>query len=106
MPRKELRLASVEMEGDGSAGERLDAPGNVPAPRLTLHFSETLRSGGELAADCLMDLLERVLVGVLLPGIEGFGAHHHLHTERLEWMAPSMVAASARGSSHGTARVR
>jgi PII-like signaling protein len=59
---------------------------SVPALKLSLYFNETLRSDGDLACDRLLDLFERanVKASVLLRGIEGFGAHHRLHTERLE----------------------
>lgn len=58
----------------------------TPALKLTLYLNETLRSGRDLAADRLLDLFERssVRAGVLLRGIEGFGATHRLHTGRLE----------------------
>lgn len=58
----------------------------IPALKLTLYLNETLRSGRDLAADRLLDLFERsgVRAGVLLRGIEGFGATHRLHTGRLE----------------------
>jgi PII-like signaling protein len=59
---------------------------SAPALKLSLYFNETLRSDGDLACDRLLDLFERanVKASVLLRGIEGFGAHHRLHTERLE----------------------
>jgi PII-like signaling protein len=57
-----------------------------PARKLTAYFNEALRSGGRLAADRLLDTFGRedVKASVLLRGIEGFGAHHRLHTERFE----------------------
>ncbi len=59
---------------------------NVPALKLTLYFNETLRCRGHLAADLLLDMFEHadVMASVLLRGIEGFGAHHRLHTDRFE----------------------
>lgn len=57
-----------------------------PALKLTAYFNESLRSSTGLAADRLLDVFGRedVKASVLLRGIEGFGAHHRLHTERLE----------------------
>jgi PII-like signaling protein len=57
-----------------------------PALKLTAYFNEALRSGRGLAADRLLDSFGRedVKASVLLRGIEGFGAHHRLHTERFE----------------------
>ena len=57
-----------------------------PALKLTAYFNETLRSGGELVADRLLDACDDALVrvSVLTRGIEGFGARHRLHTQRLE----------------------
>jgi PII-like signaling protein len=57
-----------------------------PALKLTVYFNEAVRSSGRLAADRLLDTFGRedVKASVLLRGIEGFGAHHRLHSERFE----------------------
>lgn len=58
----------------------------TPAIKLTIYFNEELRRGHELAADLLLDLFARagVRTSVLVRGIEGFGAHHRMHADRLE----------------------
>jgi PII-like signaling protein len=60
--------------------------GDTEAVKLTLYFNEELRCGRELAADLVIDLFARARVrtSVLIRGIEGFGAHHRMHTDRLE----------------------
>ena len=52
---------------------------------MVVHFGERSRVGGRLASDALMDLAAEAGVGtaVLLRGIEGFGGHHLLRTDRL-----------------------
>ncbi len=59
---------------------------SVPARKLTVYFNEALRGEHGLAAAELFELFAAAGLrsSVLLRGIEGFGAHHHLHTERLE----------------------
>ena len=59
---------------------------DAEALKLTVYLNESLRSGRGLACDALMELFERAQVrtSVLLRGIEGFGAHHRLHADRLE----------------------
>jgi protein CrcB len=66
------------------AEQTSDAP--EQALKLTVYLNEALRSGTGLAADALLDLFgrERPVASVLLRGIEGFGARHRLHTDRLE----------------------
>jgi PII-like signaling protein len=56
------------------------------ALKLTVYLNEALRDADGLAADHLLDLFAaaNVKASVLLRGIEGFGAHHRLHTERFE----------------------
>jgi PII-like signaling protein len=55
------------------------------AIKLTAYLSERDRTNGRLLADALIDLYERheVRMSTLLRGIEGFGRHHQLQTERL-----------------------
>ena len=62
-----------------------DAVGR-PALKLTVYFNEALRTSDGLAADRLIDLFDQAdaRASVLVRGIEGFGAHHRLHTERFE----------------------
>jgi PII-like signaling protein len=53
--------------------------------KLTTYFGERHRVDGVLLADALLALYGRrgVQASVLLRGIEGYGAAHHLHTDRL-----------------------
>ncbi len=53
--------------------------------KLTTYFGERDRAGERLLADALLDLYgsQRVRLSVLLRGVEGFGALHRLHTDRL-----------------------
>jgi PII-like signaling protein len=52
--------------------------------KLTTYFGERDRSGGRFVADALVDAYARhgFQTSVILRGIEGFGAKHHLHTDR------------------------
>lgn len=77
---------------------------NEPAVKLTTYFSERDRSGGRFLADALFDVYERhgLHTSVLLRGVEGFGQHYRLQTDRL--LTPSenlpvvSVAVDARAS--------
>jgi PII-like signaling protein len=53
--------------------------------KLTIYFGERDRSAGRFLADALLDLFGRgrLATSVLLRGVEGFGAKHKLHTQRL-----------------------
>jgi PII-like signaling protein len=53
--------------------------------QLTTYFGERDRTPRRLLADALVDLYaeQNVRASVLLRGVEGFGAPHHLHTDRL-----------------------
>ena len=53
--------------------------------KLTIYFGERDRSGGQFLADALFDIYGRhqVRTSILLRGIEGFGAKHHLRTDTL-----------------------
>jgi PII-like signaling protein len=57
----------------------------VEALKLTSYFGERARAGGRLLAETLLDIQARraIRLGVLLRGIQGFGAKHHLRTDRL-----------------------
>jgi PII-like signaling protein len=51
--------------------------------KLTTYFGERQRTGDRFLADALFDIYDRhaVHTSVLLRGIEGFGAKHHLRTD-------------------------
>jgi PII-like signaling protein len=53
--------------------------------KLTAHFGERDRTEGRFLADAMIDacVRHRVATSVLLRGAEGFGARHHLRTDRL-----------------------
>ncbi|HEY5196651.1 MAG TPA: DUF190 domain-containing protein [Solirubrobacteraceae bacterium] len=55
------------------------------ALKLSTYFGERDRSGGRLLADALLDIYgtDRIRASLLLRGAAGFGAIHHLHTDRL-----------------------
>jgi PII-like signaling protein len=55
------------------------------ALKLTTYFGERARGGRRLLAEELLDMQARhaIRLGVLLRGIQGFGAKHHLRTDRL-----------------------
>jgi PII-like signaling protein len=57
----------------------------VNALALSVHFGERDRAGGRFLADALLDLIgsRGLAAGVLLRGSAGFGARHHLHTDRV-----------------------
>ena len=59
---------------------------SLEARKLTLYFNEQLRAPGGLAADLLLAEFARtgIEVSVLLRGVEGFGTHHLMHSERFE----------------------
>lgn len=67
------------------SGERL---------KLTTYFGERDRSEGRLLADALLDLYgeHRLLCSVLLRGAEGFGAPHHIRTDRLLSLSEDLPA--------------
>jgi PII-like signaling protein len=58
---------------------------SIDCLKLTTYFGEHDRVGGRFLADELLDVYERhaLRVSVLLRGVEGFGVHHRLQTERL-----------------------
>lgn len=53
--------------------------------KLTLYFGEHDRHRGRFLSEAVLDLFQRhrLAAGVLLRGIEGFGAHQRLQTDRL-----------------------
>jgi PII-like signaling protein len=66
------------------------------ATKLTVYFSERQRTGDAYLADALLNLYERhgVHTSVLLRGVDGVGAHHHLHTDRLLSSSENLPAVS------------
>lgn len=58
---------------------------NADCLKLTTYFGERDRAGGGFLADALVDLYARheFQVSVVMRGVEGFGAKHRLHTDRL-----------------------
>ncbi|MFL5822981.1 MAG: DUF190 domain-containing protein [Solirubrobacteraceae bacterium] len=58
---------------------------NEDCLKLTIYFGERDRTDQGFLADALSDLYARhqVQTSLLMRGIEGFGAKHHLHTDRL-----------------------
>jgi PII-like signaling protein len=58
---------------------------DADALKLTTYFGERQRTGDAFVADALLDLYGRreLRTSVLLRGVEGFGLHHHLRTDRL-----------------------
>jgi PII-like signaling protein len=53
--------------------------------KLTTYFGERDRAGGGFLADALMETYARheLQASLILRGIQGFGVHHHLQTDRL-----------------------
>jgi PII-like signaling protein len=53
--------------------------------KLVVHHGERARTGGRLTGDAVMDAVAGagVAAAVALRGVEGFGAHHRLRTDRL-----------------------
>lgn len=69
---------------------------NEPGIKLTTYFSERDRSGRRFLADALFDLYERyeMRTSVLLRGVEGFGQHSRLQTDRLLTLSEDLPVAS------------
>jgi PII-like signaling protein len=64
--------------------------------KLMIYFGERQRAGERFLADALLSLYERhgIHTSVLLRGADGFGARHHLHTDRLLSSSESLPAVS------------
>jgi PII-like signaling protein len=64
--------------------------------KLTTYFGERDRHGSRLLADELLDLYARrgVRAGVLVRGIEGFGAKHHMRSDRLLTLSEDLPVVS------------
>jgi len=69
---------------------------NEDCLKLTSYFGERDRTGDELVADALLDLYGRhqLQTSVLLRGVEGFGAHHRLRTDRLLTLSEDLPVVS------------
>jgi PII-like signaling protein len=69
---------------------------NEPGIKLTTYFSERDRSGERFLADALFDVYERhrIHTSVLLRGVEGFGQHQRLQTDRVLTLSEDLPAVS------------
>jgi PII-like signaling protein len=69
---------------------------NEPGIKLTAYFSERDRVGDRFLADALFDVYEhhQIHTSVLLRGVEGFGQHHQLQTDRLLTLSENLPATS------------
>jgi PII-like signaling protein len=69
---------------------------NEPGIKLTTYFNERARTGGRLMADALFELYERhgMRTSVLLRGVQGFGQHHPLQTDRMLTLSEDLPAVS------------
>ena len=58
---------------------------NEDCLKLTAYFGERDRANGGFLADALTEIYARheLATSLILRGVEGFGAKHHLHTDRL-----------------------
>ena len=113
-----LRLGVAELRGqprarprrrlgsDASSGRAV----NEDCLKLTTYFGERDRAGGGFLADALRRHLRppRAADEPLLRGVEGFGAKHHLHTDRLLTLSEDLpvvsVAVDTRRAHRGGAR--
>ena len=66
------------------------------ALKLTTYLGERDRAGGAFAADALAELYARhgLHTSIVLRGALGFGAHHHLHTDRLLTLSEDLPVVS------------
>lgn len=64
--------------------------------KLTTYFGERDRTEHHLLADELLDLYgqHEIEASILLRGIEGFGAKHHMHTDRLLTLSEDLPVVS------------
>jgi PII-like signaling protein len=58
---------------------------NDDSLKLTIYFGERDRANGGFLADALIDIYARhgLRTSLVMRGVEGFGVHHHLRTDRL-----------------------
>lgn len=64
--------------------------------KLTTYFSERDRSGDRFLADALFEVYEqhRMQTSLLLRGVEGFGQHHQLQSDRLLTLSENLPVVS------------
>ncbi len=69
---------------------------NEAGIKLTTYFGERQRAGDAFLADALQEVYERhrIHTSVVLRGVDGFGAGHHLHTDRLLTLSENLPAVS------------
>ncbi len=69
---------------------------NEPGIKLTTYFSERDRVGERFLADALFEVYEhhQIHTSVLLRGVEGFGQHHAIQTDRLLTLSENLPAVS------------
>src|SRR4051812_13896528 len=65
--------------------------------KLTTYFGERDRAGGGFLADALVELYARhgLQASLVMRGGEGFGAKHHLHTDRLLTLSEALPLVSS-----------
>ncbi len=76
---------------------------NADCLKLTTYFGERDRANGGFLADALVDLYARreFQVSVVMRGVEGFGAKHHLHTDRLLTLSEDLPLVSVAVDTRG-----
>lgn len=69
---------------------------SAPCIKLTTYFGERDRAGRRLLADGLLAIYaeQQVSASVLLRGVEGFGRHHRLRTDRLLTLSEDLPVVS------------
>jgi PII-like signaling protein len=83
---------------------------NDDSLKLTIYFGERDRSNGGFLADALIDIYARhgLQTSLVMRGVEGFGVHHHLRTDRLLTLSEDLpmvsVAVDAREQIEPTLR--
>jgi PII-like signaling protein len=81
---------------------------NEDCLKLTTYFGERDRAGGRFLADAFVDVYarHRLQTSLVMRGIEGFGAKHHLRTDRLLTLSEDLplvaVAVDARARIEAT----
>ncbi len=69
---------------------------NEDCLKLTAYFGERDRAGGRFLADALIDVYARheFQTSLVMRGVEGFGAKHHAHTDRLLTLSEDLPLAA------------
>jgi len=69
---------------------------NEDCLKLTVYLGERTRAGDRFAADALIGVFARheLRAGVLLRGVQGFGAHHAMRTDRLLSLSEDLPVAA------------